>query len=371
MNVKIDTLLNAIYEVAPLSWQESYDNSGLIIGDGSTEIDKVLLCIDVTEAVVDEAITNKCGLIISHHPIIFKGLKRLVPQNFVERIVIKAIKNNIAIAAIHTNIDNSLEGVNKKIAEHFHLNDLKVIQPLPGLLKKLVCFCPESHSNAVREAMFEAGAGSIGNYDSCSFNSNGTGTFRANDKANPFVGNVGTLHTEPEHRIETIVPAHRANSVVQAMLKTHPYEEVAFDIYPIENQFDGAGAGIIGMLKEPISERELLVKASEVFQIPTVRHSAFTGKPIQKIAICGGSGAFLISQTKKLRADAFITGDMKYHDFFEADKSVFLLDAGHYETEQFTRELIAEIITKKIPNFAVQFSEVNTNAVEYFFKPKL
>ncbi|MBS4059773.1 MAG: Nif3-like dinuclear metal center hexameric protein [Bacteroidetes bacterium] len=368
--MNINELLNIILDVAPLSLQESYDNCGLIVGDPQSEVRKVLLCIDITEAVVNEAVEKKCELIISHHPIIFKGLKRLTPASYVERVILHAIRNNIAIAAMHTNLDNSIQGVNKKIADILGLNQQKILQPTQGILKKLVTFCPESHVENVRNAIFEAGAGQIGKYDCCSFNTNGTGTFRAGAEANPFVGEIGKMQHEGETRIETILPAYLTRKVIHAMIEAHPYEEVAYDLYPLENTFDSVGAGMLGSFEKAMSETKFLDFVMELFGTPVLRHSPFTGKLVQKIAVCGGSGAFLLPAAMKANADVFLTADAKYHDFFETENSILFVDAGHYETEQFTKELIADILRKKIPNFAVLFSEVNTNAVGYYFKSK-
>lgn len=364
--MKVQDILNIIYETAAHSWQESYDNSGIIVGNPQAEVKKILICLDVTESVVDEAIQKNCDLIISHHPLIFHGIKKITPTGFVERALIKAIKADVAIAAMHTNLDNSAQGVNKKIADKLGLQEAKILQPVKGKLKKLVTFCPVDQAETVRQAMFNAGAGHIGNYDSCSFNSEGTGTFKGGENTNPYVGNKGVMHFEKELRIETIVPDHLINSVTKAMIQSHPYEEVAYDIYPLDNIFDTVGAGMIGNLQQAVTEKAFLEHVSATFGTTFLRHSPFIEKKIQKVAVCGGSGAFLLKAAISAGADAFITADIKYHDFFEAENSLLLVDAGHYETEQFTKDLIADILRKKIPNFAVLFSEVHTNAVGYF-----
>ncbi len=364
--MKINDLLNSITEVADLSLQESYDNSGLLIGNGESEVDRVLLAIDITELVIEEAIAKKCGLIIAHHPLIFKGLKRIGNTNPVERTVAAAIKNDIAIASMHTNLDNIKNGVNGKLAAVLDLKNLKILSTVSGKLRKISVFCPHAQADQVRQAMFEAGAGHIGSYDSCSFNTSGTGTFRGGDGANPFVGMVGQLHQEDEIRIETIVPDFLVAKVVQAMKLVHPYEEVAYDIFSLDNAHHEIGAGMIGELENPVEEVDFLNLIQEKLGTPFLKHTAFTGKKMQRIAICGGSGAFLLNKAKAAKADAFVTADLKYHDFFEADGELLVVDAGHFETEQFTKELMAELIRKKIPNFAALISEVNTNAVRYF-----
>jgi dinuclear metal center YbgI/SA1388 family protein len=368
MEIKIKDILQSIQEIAPLSLQESYDNCGLLIGDEESFISKVLVCIDVTEDVIKEAIQNDCTLIISHHPIIFKGLKKIVPKGPVERIVIQAISKNIAIAAMHTNLDNSNNGVNFKIAEKMKLEFTSILMAKEGLLKKIITYSPHPFADKIRKAMSDAGAGHIGNYSECSFNVSGVGTFQANETASPFVGQKHILHEEPETRIEMIVPEYHVQSVVRALIFAHPYEEVAYDIYPLENQFQSVGAGYLGMLPNELTEVQFLNFVKEIFGTGSLRHTVLTGKKIRKIAICGGSGSFLIQNAKAAKVDAFVTADIKYHDFFEVDGSMLLVDAGHFETEQFTKELIVELIRKKFPTFAVLNSEVNTNAVCYFNK---
>lgn len=370
MKIKISDLLQAINESAPPMLQESWDNTGLLVGDPEMEVHHALLTLDVTENIVEEAISRQCGLIIAHHPPIFKGLKSITTKNPVERAIMMAIKADIAIAAVHTNADNVLDGVNGMIAQKLGLKNLRILQPMNGMLKKLVVFCPAAHAAKVREAMFAAGAGHIGDYDSCSYNLEGYGTFRAGDSTNPFVGEKNKLHEEQEQRIETIVPAFRLDTVVKAMTAAHPYEEVAYDIYPLDNMFTGAGSGLVGELEDERSEEEFLKHISKSLQNSFLRHSELTAKPIKKVAVCGGSGAFLIHRAIASGADAFVTADIKYHDFFEADGKLLLVDAGHFETEQFTKELLFGYLKKKFPNFAPLISGVNTNAVHYFYDQK-
>lgn len=364
--MKIKEIISHLEEFAPLSLQESYDNAGLIIGHPDEEVSQALICLDITENSLDEAIQNNCQLIISHHPVIFKGLKKITGSNLVERLVLKAIKNNISIYAIHTNLDNVLEGVNAKIAEKLCLKNNKILQSRKGLLKKLVTFCPLEQSEKVRNALFKAGAGSIGNYDSCSFNTEGKGTFRANEKANPFVGEKNSLHTEIEDRIETIFPSYKESAVLKSLFMTHPYEEVAYDIYPLDNEFANVGSGIIGELEKGITEEDFLKKLKLEFKTGSIRHSELLNKKIKKVAICGGSGSFLIQSAMMAGADVFVSADIKYHDFFEADGNILITDIGHFESEQFTKELICSILTKKIPTFALRISEIETNPVKYF-----
>jgi dinuclear metal center YbgI/SA1388 family protein len=364
--MKIDELIKVLELHAPLALQEDYDNAGLIVGDRNSIVKKALICLDITDETLDEAINANCDLIISHHPIIFKGLKKINGKNLVERVVIKAIQNNISIYAIHTNLDNVLEGVNGIIAKKIGLSNTQVLQRKSDLLRKLVTFCPVDKALNVRDALFRAGAGSIGNYDSCSFNVNGYGTFRANEDANPYVGEKKKLHTENEERIEVIYPLYKEANVLNSLLQAHPYEEVAYDIYPLRNELKGIGSGIIGELETEQTEDHFLSELKSIFNVLNIRHTEFLNKKIKKVAICGGSGSFLIQRAKNAGADVFVTGDIKYHDFFEADKKILLVDIGHYESEQFTKELIYSILIKKIPTFALRISERERNPVRYF-----
>lgn len=361
----IREIISYLESVAPPAYQESYDNAGLIIGDPDAIITSALITLDVTEEVIDEAIEVGCELIIAHHPILFKGIKRLNGNTFVERCVIKAIKNDIAIYAAHTNIDSVKGGVNSKICEKIGLTNLSILVPAKDKLLKLVTFIPEDHLDKVREAIFEAGAGEIGKYDKCSFSAEGSGTFRGGEEANPYVGEKGEFHFEKEARFETILPGHLKDKVINALLKAHPYEEVAYDLYLVENNMPEVGAGMIGELPGAENEVEFLTRLLDIFGCKAIRHTYLLGKPIRKVAVCGGSGSFLLSSAIAAGADIFVTADMKYHDFFDAEEKIIVADIGHYESEQFTKELFYEILIKKFPNFALRLSEVKTNPVLY------
>ena len=363
--MKICDITNCIEEFAPLMLQESYDNSGLIIGEKNTEISKALICLDVTEEIIDEAIAENFQLVISHHPVIFKGLKKINCKNAVERIIVKAIKNDIAIYAVHTNADNIIDGVNAVISKKLDLKNTRVLLPRKYLLKKIVTFCPVENADKVRNALFEAGAGFIGNYDSCSFNAKGTGSFKANEMANPHVGEINELHYEDEIRIETIYPVYKEQKILKNLFNAHPYEEVAYDIYTLDNEFNRVGAGIIGELQKPTDELELLKKIKKIVKTDCIKHSDLLSKKIKKVALCGGSGSFLISNAINADADIFITADVKYHEFFEADNKILIADIGHFESEQFIKQLIYAVIIKKFPNFALRISEKNTNSINY------
>ena len=364
--MKINEIVQSLEELAPLSLQEDYDNSGLIIGHSEWETDGCLICVDVNEAVIDEAVRLNFRLVVSHHPVIFKGLAKLTGQTMTERIVTKAIRDDIAVIAMHTNLDNARAGVNRIFAEKLGLTELAILRKTPGLLKKLVTFCPTDYSGKVRQAIFEAGAGHIGNYDQCSFNGEGSGTFRAGDIAKPYVGKIGEIHFEKETRIETIFAAYKQKDIIRALLKSHPYEEVAFDIYPLENEFDEAGAGMIGLLEQKMTEMQFLLLLKDVLKVPCIRHSPLLGKKVGKVAVCGGSGSFLLGDAIQQQADFFVSADFKYHQFFDADGKIVIADTGHFESEQFTCDLLADYLKKKFPTFAVLISETPVNPVNYF-----
>jgi dinuclear metal center YbgI/SA1388 family protein len=351
--------------IAPVAYQESYDNAGLITGDPNTPVRGVMVCLDSTEDVVEDAIRNNCNLIIAHHPIIFGGLKKINGKNYIERTVIKAIKNDIAIYAIHTNLDNVFSGVNKMIAEKLGLINLKILSPKNNVLRKLVTFCPVDHAEKLRSALFEAGAGGIGNYSDCSFNIAGEGTFRGNNLSNPVRGKKLVRHTEKEIRMEMIFESHKQRAILKSLFENHPYEEVAYDIYRLENDFNLTGSGIIGELAENQDEMSFLKFVKSRLSTDCVRYTELLGKKIEKVAICGGSGSFMLTDAIKSGAQIFISADFKYHQFFDADKKIVIADIGHFESEQFTMELIKSRIVEKFSTFAVRLTGVGTNPVNY------
>lgn len=361
----IGEIIQHLETFAPPSLQESYDNAGLIVGESAAECTGIITCLDCSEAVIEEAMSKNCNLIVAHHPIIFRGLKKLNGKNYVERTIIKAIKNDIAIYAIHTNLDNVKKGVNKKIAEKIGLKNLEILQPKENILKKLITFAPIDKAEDLRNALFAAGAGQLGKYSECSFNSEGTGTFKPEEGADPFVGEIGTRHEEKEMKIEVIFPAYLEQKIIRAMIQAHPYEEVAYDIISLENYFSEVGSGMIGNLEKPVDEKDFLQMIKTAFDLKVIRHTGLSGKKVQKVAICGGAGSFLIPLAVSNKADAYITSDIKYHEFFDAE-TMLLLDIGHYESEQFTIDLLYEILKDKFPNFALRKTEVNTNPVNYF-----
>ena len=366
--MKLKEITNCIESVAPLAFQESYDNSGLLIGNENSEINGVLICIDCTEEIIDEAIRKKCNLVLAHHPIIFEGLKKITGKNYIQRTILKAIKNDIAIYAAHTNLDNLANGVNKKIADKIGLINTKILSPKNNFLRKLVTFCPTEHADKVRNALFSAGAGTIGNYEMCSFNATGFGTFKGNKAAQPFVGKKGQLHAENEVKIESIFPFYLEEKIISKLIETHPYEEVAYDIYALENKFLTVGSGMIGELPKKEKVMSFLSRIKKTMQTDCIRYTKFSKekeKDIKTVAICGGSGSFLLSDAIAAKADIFITADFKYHQFFDAENSLIIADIGHYESEQFTKELFYDILIEKFPKFALHLSKTNTNPINY------
>ncbi len=364
--MKIQDITSLLEKLAPPSLQEDYDNAGLLTGSKDWQCSGIIVSLDATEAVVQEAIEKKCNLIVAHHPIIFKGLKKINGKNYVEQTIITAIKNDIAIYAIHTNLDNVMHGVNGKIADMLGLVNTTILSPKNALLQKLAVFVPQDHKEKILEALFRSGAGNIGNYSECSFTVSGTGSFKAGDNTKPFVGNIGERHYENEVKIEVVFPAWLQQTIVKAMLNVHPYEEVAYDIYQLDNTFNQIGAGIVGELEKSMDEIAFLQILNNIFKTPCIKHSAFTGKQIKKVALCGGSGSFLTGTAKAAGADVYISSDIKYHEFFDADGRLLLADIGHYESEQFTIDLLFDILRENFPNFAVLKTGVNTNPVHYF-----
>ncbi|MEY3236999.1 MAG: hypothetical protein RI883_1100 [Bacteroidota bacterium] len=364
--MKVSEVIQYLEELAPKSSQESYDNCGLLVGDKNSLITSALICLDCTEEVVEEAVKNGFNLIIAHHPVIFKGLKSLTGANYIERTILACIKNDIALYAIHTNLDNYSKGVNFEIGQRLGLRNLKVLAPKSGVLYKLSVFVPQENLLSLNKAVFEAGAGKIGNYEECHFNTVGTGTFKPVEDAKPFSGELNILSESQEIKAEYLVSAHLLQTVVKAMKEAHPYEEVAHDIILLANENESEGSGMIGELEESIDESDFLSRLKEIFQCGSIRHTAFLNKKIKNVAFCGGSGSFLLNQAKRLNADIYITGDFKYHEFFDAENQILIADIGHYESEQYTSDLIADILKKKFTTFAVHKTVINTNPINYF-----
>ncbi|GIM49609.1 Nif3-like dinuclear metal center hexameric protein [Capnocytophaga stomatis] len=364
--MKVKDITQKIEQLSPLSYAEDFDNVGLLVGNPEMEVSKVLVTLDTLEQVVDEAIEKQCNLIVSFHPIIFGGIKNITGKNYVERVVMKAIKNDIAIYSMHTALDNMFLGVNSAICDALELKNRAILIPQKHTIRKLVTYVPHNHAETLRKALFESGAGEIGNYSNCSFNLEGYGTFKGNDNSNPTIGEKNLLHTENETQINVIFPKHLESKILKTLKENHPYEEVAYEIYVLENIHQHIGMGMVGELENAISEKDFLSYLKTKMQTDCIRHSVFIGKKIKKIAVLGGSGAFAIDAAKATKADAFVSADFKYHDFFKAENQILLADIGHFESEQFTKMLLYDYLTKKFPNFAVVLSDINTNPIKYY-----
>jgi dinuclear metal center YbgI/SA1388 family protein len=361
--MQIREILEHLEEWAPLAWQESYDNAGLLVGDASIEVKNVLISLDCTEEVVEEAIQKGCNLIISHHPIVFSGLKRITGANYVERTVIKAIQNNIALYASHTNLDHAPSGVSYQLASKLGITG-KVFKPMRDVLKALQYYVPASHEQVLREALHAAGAGNIGEYSACSFTQEGLGRFQPSNQANPHIGTSNVLSEVKEVKVEMIFPAHLESAILKALKGAHPYEEVSYSIYSLDNSWQEVGAGFAGTLEKPLPPTEFLAFVKNRLGLKALKHTTLLDRPISKVAVCGGAGSFLIKEALKKGIDAYITSDIKYHEFFDAENQCLLIDVGHYESEVMIIEAIHEYLSKKFSNFAVLLkSETNTNPV--------
>jgi dinuclear metal center YbgI/SA1388 family protein len=364
--MQIAAIISFLESLANPSLQEQYDNAGLITGSPGWECQGIICSLDATEEVVKEAMAKKCNLIVAHHPIIFSGLKKINGKNYVEKTVITAIKNDIAIYAIHTNLDNVIDGVNGKMAKMIGLQNLSILSPKENTLKKLFTFVPVNKAEDVRNAIFSAGGGQIGNYNECSFNAEGTGTFKAGPGADPYVGDIGKQHREKELKLEVIIPAYLEGAIVAAMKAAHPYEEVAYDVVTLANRHPQTGSGILGELVQPMMEDAFLKLLKSTFDLSVIRHTQLISRPLKKVALCGGAGSFLIASALRASADIYITADLKYHEFFDANGRMVIADIGHFESEQFTISLLQEVLEQKFPTFAVLKTEVRTNPVFYF-----
>ncbi|WP_442844624.1 Nif3-like dinuclear metal center hexameric protein [Leeuwenhoekiella sp. H156] len=363
MNLK--TIINNLESFAPLANGEDFDNVGLLVGNPDSEVFGILVTLDTLEKTVDEAIAKNCNLIVSFHPIIFSGLKKITGKNYVERVVLKAIRHDIAIYAIHTALDNLPQGVSKGMCDALGLENRKTLIPKKGAIKKLTTYIPQDAFEMVRNALFKAGAGNIGNYEECSFSLEGEGTFKGNEASNPVVGSKGELHTEPEKQLHITFEARLESKVLSALFSTHPYEEVAYEITTLDNANQNIGMGMLGDLPEALEAMAFLNRVKQVFKAEGIRHSALPEKPVKRVAVLGGSGSFAIEAAKAAGADAYITADLKYHQFYQAEDQLLLVDIGHYESEQYTKNIMADFLTKKFTNFAVVLSEENTNPIKY------
>lgn len=362
----IQDVTRILEELSPLEHAEDFDNVGLLVGNPKANLKGVLVTLDTLENVVDEAIKKECNLIVSFHPIIFKGLKKITGQSYVERVVIKAISNNIAIYSMHTALDNSPNGVNAKICEVLGVEKPKILLPKKGHIKKLTTYVPSKELDYLRNKLFEAGAGAIGNYNNCSFSNKGIGSFEPQDGAQPSIGTIGQTHFEKESQLHITYDSALEQNILKSLFENHSYDEVAYEIYTLENVNQNLGMGMVGTLKSPMPEHDFLKHLKSKMNAEVVRHSSLLHKPIKTVAVLGGSGAFAIGAAIKSKADIFITADVKYHEFYQAENTMVIADIGHFETEQFTKNLLVDFLTKKIPNFAVTLSESITNPIKYF-----
>ena len=363
--MKIKDIFTILEEMAPLAYAEDFDNVGLLVGNAENDTTGILVCHDALESVIDEAITKNCNLVVCFHPILFSGLKKITGKNYVERAIIKAIKNDIAIYAVHTALDNHPEGVNKIVCDALGLKNTKILIPKENYIRKLVTYTIPEYADEVRNALFNAGAGSIGNYDNCSFNSKGIGTYMGNEHSNPEIGERFEFVQADEIKIEVTFEKHLETKILKALFQSHTYEEVAYEIYDLKNQHQNIGLGMIGELETAMNENDFLALVKDRMQAGGIRHSQLLQKPIQKVAVLGGSGSFAIKNAIQAGADAFLTADLKYHQFYEAENQLLLADIGHFESERYTKNYIVDFLRKKILNFAIIFSEENTNPVKY------
>lgn len=346
-------------------YQESWDNAGLQAGDSTQDISGALICLDVTPDVVDEAVARHCNLIVSHHPLLFSGVKRITPTTQTGRLLMHILQHNLCVYAAHTNLDNLCWGVSGELAKRIGLQNCHVLDPMPDKLKKLITYCPSAQAEAVRNALFEAGAGCIGGYDACSYNLQGTGTFRAGNDCHPFCGQRGELHLEPETRIEVIYESRIEAALVAALIAAHPYEEPAYDLLPITNAYSRIGAGAYGTLPRPVNTMEFLAQVKRTLHLPVIRCSQPCKTQVQRVALCGGSGAFLIDKAKRAAADIYLCGDLKYHEFQQAEGEIILADIGHYESEQFAKDIIYRVMSEKFCTFAVQTAQRDKGYIYY------
>jgi len=365
MLYSIRDVVSALETIAPPAYQESYDNAQLITGNPSDTVRGIICSLDVTEEVVQEAIEKDCNLIVAHHPIIFRGLKSLTGKSYVERTVIKAIKHDIAIYAIHTNLDHVQHGVNKKICDKLGLRNAKILAPKPNLLMKLTTFVPIGCTDQVLHALDQAGAGKIGEYSSCSFQVEGKGTFKPSAAANPSIGKKEKLEHVSEHRVEVMFPSYLKNAVLTALKQAHPYEEVAYYLQNLENENQEVGAGMVGELESPMEETDFLHHLKNSMDLQVVKHTALRNMPVKKVAVCGGAGVFLLPAAKRAQADIFITADIKYHEYFDADNQLIIADIGHYESEIYTKELLLGFLSQKFSNIALYLTKIVTNPITY------
>jgi len=364
--MKVADVHQILEDWAPGHLAEDFDNTGLLVGDPKQEVTGILVSLDCLEIVVEEAIDKGCNLIVCFHPILFKGLKKITGKSYVERTVIKALQNQVAIYALHTRLDNHRQGVNDRICAELGLEQRQILLPKKEELLKLVTYVPEQQAEQLKTSLFAAGAGAVGRYEECSFSSKGEGQFKPTSEANPHLGQQGSLEKVEEIQLQVLVEKAKQKQVHQALVNNHPYEEVAHEWILLQNDHQDIGMGMIGEFEAPMEEEQFFKLIKARFGTPVLRHSALRKKPIRRVAVLGGSGAFAIGAAQGAGADAYLTADLKYHNFFEAENRLLLVDIGHYESEQFTKNLICEYLSEKITSFAVTLAESITNPINYF-----
>lgn len=370
--MKIKKIVELLQQMAPLPYAEDFDNVGLLVGNQEEELTGVLVCHDALESVIDEAVENNCNLVVCFHPILFSGIKKITGNNYVERAILKAIKNDIAIYAVHTALDNHQTGVNKIFCDAIGLKNTKILVPKSQFIQKLVTYTVPENVEKLLNALFSAGAGKIGNYENCSYSSYGTGSYKGNEQSNPVIGNKNELIKADEVKIEVTFEAYLQKDILKVLFDNHIYEEVAYEVYQLQNLHQNIGLGMIGELEEVMPEKEFLEFVKHKMECGVIRHTNFLNKPIKKVAVLGGSGSFAIKNAIQAGADVFLTADLKYHDFYQAENKLILADIGHFESERFTKNYIVDFLKEKITNFApalskgrVVLSQINTNPVKY------
>ena len=369
----VQDVATALEAWAPPGSKLSYDNVGLQVGDPNRAVTTVLIALDLTPAVVDEAEAMGADLIVTHHPLLFKPLKRLGPTDFVSGLAYRLAQLGIAYYAIHTNLDAAPDGVSFALAEHLGLESVRFLDGMRDSLAKLVTFVPASHADAVRAALAEAGAGRIGDYTACSFSSSGTGRFRPGAGTDPFSGTPGALESVDEVRLEVEVARWDVARIVRALLQAHPYEEVAYDVYHVEQSATRAGLGAVGTLATPEPLRDFLRRVSDRLDAASLRYVGDDDALIETVAVCGGSGSSLIAQARAAGADAYVTADVTYHTFFEplsldGTPQLALIDAGHYETEWITERLLTDWLAAQFEGLSVRATAHRTSPMRTFVR---
>ena len=360
--MKLKSLIKKIEAKYPTNLAYDWDNVGLLVGDAEEEIDKVLVCLEANEAIVEEAINNNVNLIVTHHPFIFGKMRKITTSDFKGKLIHKLIKNNIAVYSMHTNFDIAFDGLNDYFMEVMGFEDSKILDVTnTETLYKIVVYVPKTHEDKVREALGKSGAGHIGNYSDCTFNTDGKGTFRPLEGTNPFIGEFDKLEVVDEVKIETIVPQRILGGVISAMIKAHPYEEVAYDLYKLENKGSAVGLGRIAALKESMSLKELSMMIKEKLNMDALRVVGSLDTNIKTGAVVTGSGADLAKKAQRSGADVLITGDVKYHDAQDAiDAGMCIIDCNHFESEDIFKDVMKRFLND-IDDVSVIKSRVNIN----------